>query len=75
VRGTRVDVQADGEIAKLVAKYDADKEEYKKQFMTGFTQLTSLGSYFDGFAYFYDESPFSSREWYTEKTGKADPYL
>jgi len=66
---------ADGEIAKLVATYDADKELYKKQFMTGFTQLTSLGSYFDGFAYFYDESPFSSREWYMEKTGKANPYL
>jgi hypothetical protein len=66
---------ADEEIARLVAKYDADTTEYQKQFMTGFTQVTSLGSYFDGFAYFYDESPFSSREWYMEKTGKANPYL
>ena len=59
--------KADTAVAELMAKYEADPALYKKAFMTGFTQVTSLGTYYDGFAYFYDENPFVVRKWYQEE--------
>lgn len=59
--------KADEAVAELMEKYEADPALYKKAFMTGFTQVTSLGTYYDGFAYFYDENPFVVREWYKKQ--------
>jgi hypothetical protein len=62
-------VKKNKDMAALMDKYAADPALYQKGFITGFTQVTSLGSYYDAFAYFYDENPFTEREWFQKKGG------
>lgn len=57
-------VKANPACAKLMAAYEADPAMFQKGFMMGFTQLSSLGTYYDAFAYFYDENPYVVRDWY-----------
>jgi len=53
-------LRADSKTAARMAVYEADTALFQKDFMHGFTKLTSLGSTFDAYMYFYDESPFLS---------------
>mmetsp|Transcript_4892 Transcript_4892/g.6637 ORF Transcript_4892/g.6637 Transcript_4892/m.6637 type:complete len:359 (-) Transcript_4892:107-1183(-) len=54
-------VKASADGTALLTMFAANPDVYKKKFMSGFTKLTSLGSSFDAYAYFYDESPFKGK--------------
>lgn len=58
VTENKASMQADENVAKRMAAYQSDAALFQKDFMAGFTRLTSMGSSYDGYAYFYDESPF-----------------
>eukprot|EP00976_Prorocentrum_cordatum_P093267 1189299-Prorocentrum_minimum.AAC.5 len=62
VTDNKASLMADSKAVKMMEEYKADPALYQKNFITGFTKLTSLGSTFDGYAYFYDESPFAAKE-------------
>lgn len=54
-------LMADADCSELMATYEANPAQYKADFIFGFTQLTSLGSEYDAYAYFYDESPIKGK--------------
>lgn len=62
VTDNKASLKADLQTVKLMEAYEADPALYQKDFITGFTKLTSLGSTFDAYAYFYDQSPFAGKE-------------
>uniref|UniRef100_A0A7S0N9C7 Plant heme peroxidase family profile domain-containing protein n=1 Tax=Pyramimonas obovata TaxID=1411642 RepID=A0A7S0N9C7_9CHLO len=62
VTDNKASLSSDLQTVKLMDAYKANPAMFQKDFITGFTKLTSLGSTFDGYAYFYDESPFAGKE-------------